>query len=72
MATKKSEPRAADKGLLVAAKRESFYAGGQAAPFGFEPRFVPLADLTPEQEDELRADPYLIVKDADAPAPAGE
>jgi hypothetical protein len=68
MAGKKTEPRSADKGLMVSAKRESFYSGGQTAPFGFEPRFVAFSELTDAQEDELRSDPYIIVKDADKPA----
>ncbi|OYZ03495.1 MAG: hypothetical protein B7Y42_00520 [Polaromonas sp. 28-63-22] len=65
--TKKSEARSADKGLMVSAKRESFYSGGQTTPFGFEPRFVPFAALTAEQEEELRNDPYIVAIDADAP-----
>jgi hypothetical protein len=68
MATKKSDQRSEDKGLMVAAKRESFYSGGQTTPFNFTPRFVPFSDMTSEQEQELRDDPCLIVHEADKPA----
>ena len=65
---KKAGPK--DKGLTIAAKREQYYSGGQTVPFGFEPRTIALADLTEEQVEELRGDPYLLVKDVDiAPEP---
>ena len=53
------------KGLSIAAKREQFYSAGQTEPFGYEPRTISLADLTPGQVEELKADPYLIVQEVD-------
>lgn len=57
MATKNKAARAAgpaDKGLQVSSKRESFWRGGQQ--FTTEPRVVPLADLSPEQAEQIRAE----------------
>lgn len=61
-------PATTVKALSIAAKRESFYSGGQPIPFGFEPRVIVLSKLEPDQVKELRADPYLIVKDVDVEA----
>ena len=52
MATKKAGP--ANKGLKVTARRASFWRGG--LQFGADARTVPLADLTPEQAEQIRAE----------------
>ncbi len=58
----------ATAGLSIAAKREKFYSGGIAEPFGYDARVIPLDQLTEEQVEELKADPYLIVKDVEIAA----
>ncbi len=70
MATAK-QPKAAGpatKGLKISAKREKFYSGGITQPFGYEPRTIPLSDLTPEQAEELIADPWLVVEEVEIKA----
>lgn len=57
MATKKQAKPAAgpdNKGLQVTARSNSFWRGGRQ--FTREPQVVPLADLTPEQLDEILAE----------------
>lgn len=79
MATKKSTPanpdRPTEKGLQVTAKVNRSYWRGQIE-FGPEPKFVAFADLTEEQEEEIRADTgadgTLFVAEVDAPKPAAE
>ena len=56
--------------LSITAKRESYYAGGQTTPFGFEARVVPTTEFTPEQLADLGQDPYVIVKPTELPAEA--
>lgn len=70
----KAAPKAGptNKGLSIAAKREIFYSGGQTTPFGFEPRTIALADLTEDQAEELRNDPFLVVKEVDIAEAAPE
>lgn len=77
MATKKPTPATAgpaDKGLRVAHKAQgSFWRGGHE--FTGEPRTIALADLTPEQRDEIveegdKVGGWLVVTEVDITAPA--
>jgi hypothetical protein len=61
--TKPAGPKS--KGLSIAAKREKFYSGGITEPFGYEPRTIALSDLTKDQVEDLKADPFLIVNDVE-------
>lgn len=67
--TPKPTAGAADKGLRVAHKAPgSFWRGGNE--FSGEPRVIALADLTPEQADEIRAEGekvggWLVVTEVD-------
>lgn len=79
MATSKSKDKPAagpaNRGLEVTAKRASFMRGGQQ--FGFTTRIVALAELSPEQAEQIRAEGepggMLIVREVDMPdAPADE
>lgn len=65
---KATQPKAAGpatKGLKISAKREKFYSGGITEPFGYEPRVVPLSELSTEQVEELTSDTWLVVEEVD-------
>lgn len=71
MATKKQTQSAgpAERGLEVTARRDSFWRAG--LQFTREARVVPLAELTPEQADAIRAEGdggQLVVSEVDIPA----
>lgn len=65
----KTEARPADKALRVVAKRAGFRRAGYS--FGPEPLQIPLADISEEQEAQLRGDPMLLVVDVDIAPVAG-
>lgn len=73
--TNKKQPAAAGpagKALQVTSRRQSFWRGG--LQFTHEPRVVPLADITPEQAEAIRAEGepggQLVVDEIDLPAKA--
>ncbi len=58
----------ATKALKVIALREGFRRGGHA--FGAAPTVLPLAELTADQADAIRAETtMLVVEEVDVPAP---
>lgn len=71
---KTSAPKAAGeptKGLGVTARRDSFWRAG--LQFTRDERIVPLSDITPEQEEAIRAEGdggQLVVRDVDIAAKA--
>lgn len=73
MATKKTPAAAgpAGKALEVTARRDSFWRAG--LQFTRDTRVVPLADITPEQAEAIRAEGdggQLVVAEVDLPAQA--
>jgi hypothetical protein len=62
----------AGTGLKVTSRPESFWRGG--LQFTREPRVLPLAELTPEQADAIRAEGdggQLVVEEVAIEAPKG-
>ncbi len=66
-------PAVHNRGLQVVARTASFWRAG--LQFGHEPRTLPLADLTSDQQDAIRAEArpggMLVVTEVDIPLDNG-
>lgn len=70
MATaKKTTPSgSADRSLRVVSRTDGFRRAGRTWPSA--PTFVALSDITPEQREQIEAEPMLIVDEVDTPKAA--
>lgn len=55
----------AGKGLMVISKRDGFRRAGYT--FGGEAQTIAYADLTPDQVQQLKTEPLLVVTEVDLP-----